>query len=428
MNDPLARRASIAGWGGSLAMHALAIALAMIVLEPPDTGFEFQAPTEIELGLVEATAIEPPAPVAPPPVDPPTPATPDTQEGLGAQRPRRDAGPPADAQRRRRRDAGYDGGLEAPGIGSGPPVAFLPAGAQIALRIDMDRIRSSPLGDDVRALLRVVPDWQALLGESGIDPVRDLSRVLVATPTLRRETIVVAGRLSPEAADPRSIAEALATSRGVAIEWRDEAGVPATAWPSPDPTEREVALVGERHFVIARPQDLPRVLAIAAARRTRRGPIEESAADALLSMGEGEGLSVEVENVAAFTRRSPCPVAQRLRVGVVETADGADVRGEARFATADEATEARECLGQLAERASRNVIVALYGLDGPLERLDLAADGTTLRVETAVRTSELRVVMNLLRGLLERPPPGGPGTALDTGASPPTGPPPSPFE
>src|SRR5690606_18590026 len=127
--------------------------------------------------------------------------------------------------------------------------------AQLALRIDMDRIRTSPVGEDVRGLLRVIPDWQALLGGSDVDPVRDLSRVLIATPNLSRASLVVAGRLSPGAPGPRAIAEQLAAAEGVPVEWTEEHGVARTRWPSPDATERDVALIGDRHFVIARGQD-----------------------------------------------------------------------------------------------------------------------------------------------------------------------------
>ncbi|UJR79976.1 hypothetical protein [Sandaracinus amylolyticus] len=422
MNDPLARRSAAVGWIASIALHAGLLVLATIALAPPDTGFEFQAPIEVELGLVEATEVEvevaPPA-TAPEPASEPATTTSGSTTGEG-ETAARDAGVVADAAaRRRRRDAGVDGAM--PGLSEGAPVAFLPAGAQLALRIDMDRVRGSPVGEDIASLLRVVPDWRALLGESGVDPVRDLSRVLIATPNLQRSSIVVAGRLSEGAPDPRALAERFAQGRGVPIEWRDEAGVPSTRWPSPDGIERDVALVGERHFVIARPDDLPRVLAIAAARRARRATVEP--ADALLAMDEGEGLSIEVENVAVFVRRSPCPVPLRLRVGVTERDDGAHLRGEARFATHDDAEGASTCLAERARAAASNVIVSLYGLDGPLDRLDFRVEDDVLHIETQVRFTEIRTIAGLVRGLFERPAGAPPPTA----PPPPSAPPPNPF-
>ncbi len=456
MTRGLPRRASLVGWGGSLALHAGLVLLATLGLRPPDTGFEFQAPMEVELGLAEATEVAlPSAPASepPPPPEPPAEHAPTetfSEEGL-ASAPVADAGPPdagpRDAGPRRRRDggasdggadAGLDGGADAGAVGflagGGPPVAFLPAGAQLALRVDMDRVRASPIADDVTQFLAVVPDWQALLGGSGVEPVRDLSRVLLATPDLQRASVVVAGRLADGAPDPRAVAEQLAAARGVPAVWRQESGIDATRWPSPDPTTRDIGLLDARHFVIARPEDLPRVLAIAADRqRTDRpderdappdGPVSpESAAEALLSMHPGEGVSIEVENVAAFVRRSPCPLPLRLRVGITDDEQGVRLGGDAVFERADDAATAQVCLADLARRAALNVIVTLYGLSGPLERLDLRAEGTTLHLESAFRLQELRTLFTLLRGLLS-PAPVAPAPAAPAPPVPAAVPPP----
>jgi hypothetical protein len=413
MIDPLARRSAAIGWLASMAIHAALLALASTALTPPDTGFEFQAPERIELGFVEATEVHssssgpPPDPEAPSAADPTSEQVPG--QGIVVVPSRPDAGP----RRRRRPDAGADAGSADAGVGIGLPVAFLPPGAQIALRIDLDRIRSSPVGEDVRSLLRAIPDWQALLGPSGIDPVRDLSRILVATPDLQRASLVVAGRLAPEAPDPRAIVESAANASGVPVAWHEESGVPTTRWPSLDETMREVALIGARHFVIARPEDLPRVLAIAASpprlrHPSRQIPAPEGPAEALLAMGEGEGVSLEIENVPVFVRRSPCAVPLRMRLGLVETPDGVAVRGEARFASTEEATSARSCLAERARATAQSLFVVLYGLHGPLERLDLSAEDTALRMETLIRYVELRTVLALVRGWLERPAPQTP--------------------
>jgi hypothetical protein len=438
MNDPLARRSTALGWVSSLAVHAALLALSSVSLTPPDTGFEFQVPDRIELGFVEATEVEAPGPALP--TAEPEPVAADwTPTGGGTVIAPRD--PDAGPRRRPRPDSGLDAGPAEPGLGTGPPVAFLPPGAQVALRIDMDRIRSSQFGDDVRRLLRVIPEWRALLGDSGIDPVRDLSRLLVASPNLRQANLVVAGRLAAEAPDPRAVAERIASSRGVPVEWHEQSGVPATAWLSADGTVRELALIGERHFVIARPDDLPRVLAIAAARSAPRAqgrrpaPPPEDPAEALLSMGDGEGLLLEIENVAAFLRRSPCIVPQRLRAGLVEVPGGVALRGEARFATAAEAEEAQRCLLSRAQQAAQFLIVQLYGVDGPLRRLDLVAEDATLRIETEFRDAELRTILGLLRGLLEPAAEAAPGSPSappprpePVPAPPPAEPPPSPYE
>src|SRR5690606_33574235 len=117
---------------------------------------------------------------------------------------------------------------------------------------------------------------------------------------------------------------------------------PVTDWHDRDPTPRVLALIGPRHFVIAREEDVPRVIAVARVRAEgddRDGPAAEPSeegeegaepaprprqhpADALVSMEAGEGLSLEVEGFRNFAReragrRAPLELLPvRLRVGL----------------------------------------------------------------------------------------------------------------
>jgi hypothetical protein len=404
------RRFGIAG-ATSVALHALFVVVVLTLDAPFDSGFEFSIPVELELGLTDAQEVE----TAPLPETAPD-EPPSTSEGQGATPVGvgADAGVPSDAGgdggrpdagRRRRRDAGADVGplvaTSAGGDGTSP-VAFLPAGAQIALRIDMDRIRASPLRGEVESLLAAIPDWDAVLGGSGIEPVRDLSRVLIATPNFQRQNIVVAGALTPDAPAPREVAERVAAANGHALEWSDEDGVESAPFYSPDGYERRVAILDDRHVVLSRPEDLPRVLAIASARTT---DAETSPADALLSMNDGEAVSVEAEGIAAFVRRSPCEIARRARLAMVQAEDGVTLVGEAHFDTAEHAESARQCFDDLRVRYAANVLVQAMGFSAPLYEIELETDDTTLHVRGALSQDQLRRILDMLRGLLDRPPP-----------------------
>lgn len=401
-----ARRLTLATLA-SIGAH-VAFLLAVLALNTaPETGFEFQIPVEVELGLSEATEIEPPPAeaVAPPPED-----VTGTGEGEGPGA-GLDGGVPhdgggSDSGRRRRRDAGTDAGVPVPsGEGdSTSPVAFLPAGSQVALRIDMDRIRGSELRVDVERLIEVIPDWDAVLGGSGVEPVRDLSRVLIATPDFQRSHIVVAGRLAEGAPPPREVAERMNTS-GMPLEWTEEDGIAIADWHGPDLAERRVAILDSTHFVLSRPGDLHRVLAIAAA-RVRDG--EENAADALLSLADGEALSLEVEGVASFVRRSPCVVPSRARLAMTQGEGEVGLHGSAQFATPEDAESARVCLDELRRRAAANLMVSFLDLDGPLRSLELEVDETRLLATTSLRFTQLRRILGFLRDMLRRPPPPPP--------------------
>jgi hypothetical protein len=432
----LARRTSIAGSVGSLVVHGTIVALVYASGQTPDYGFEFTVPAELELGLTEAVAVE----ASPPPSPPPTPE-PEPLAGAGAGQGAMDAGVPAsdgsigdggvpsDAPRRRRRDAALDpdaGELVASGEGeSSSPVAFLPAGGQIALRLDLDHVRASPVRADVERLLGAIPDWQALLGTSGVEPVRDLSRVLVATPNLQRSSLVVAGRLADGAPAPSVIVEQLVTAGGGTVAWEEQDGVPTTEWPNPDATPRRVAIVGDRHFVIARGEDLPRVLAIAASRAESERPGEPprtSPADALLALPDGAAITLEIEGARAYVRQSPCRVPTRLAARADEVDGMVHVSLHAVFDSEDESTEAASCFETLRARALSNPIVSFMGFGGPLGELEIDTDGASLDATTRLSYSHVRSALRYAQGMFRRsapPPTGASGPPIVTPVPPP---------
>jgi hypothetical protein len=425
----LARRSASIGWAISLVLHASIGVLVYATGQAPDYGFEFQLPSVIEIGLTEATEVDT-APAPEPAAEPASASASGSGSGLDGGVPYDasfvEAGPPPDAARRRRRpDAAVEqdaGPLVASGEGEGPrsPVAFLPAGGQIALRLDIDRVRASPVRAEVERLLAEIPDWQALLGASGVDPVRDLSRVLVATPNLQRSSIVLAGALSSEAASPREIVERMITAAGGTPSWEELDGAVSADWPNPDATPRRVAIVGDRHFVIARGEDLPRVLAIAAARRAARGEDGEpdvSAADALLALPEGAAISLEIEGARNYIRRSPCVVPTRLRARIEEQGQDVRVSLHAVFPSDDEAASAAQCFDDLRARALGNPFVAFVGMAGPLGALTLDAEGSGLDASTRLSYGQVRRLLDLARGLVRRPPPPPPPTTDPAGPS-----------
>jgi hypothetical protein len=273
------------------------------------------------------------------------------------------------------------------------------------MRIDMDRIRASPLRAEVEQLLAAIPDWDAVLGGSGIEPVRDLSRVLVATPNFQRRNIVVAGALTAEAPSPREVAERVAAANGHTLTWSDEDEIATAPFYSPDGAERTVAILDDRHVVLSRPEDLSRVLAIAAARATEHDP---DPAAALLSMNDGEALSVEVEGLAAFVRQSPCEIARRARVAMVEVDQGVSIDGVATFDTAEHAESARDCFDDLRVRAAANPLVQFSGFSVPLYEIELTAEENVLTVHGGLTFDQLRRILEIVRGTLQqqrRPPP-----------------------
>jgi len=323
----VSRKAELAAWFLSLVLHAGLGGYVYWGTTAPDLGFEFELPMEVEFGLTEAVTVSAGASAPAQPSE--APAVEDG-EGPGAAVdagvPMPDAGPPDAGRVRRRRDAGPPEDLAAADegegtgdeAGEGRGVAFLPAGSQIALRLDVARVRRSPLNEDVRSLLAAMPDWQALLAGSEIDPLSDLDRVLIATPNLQRSRLIVAGRTTGGSEEIRAAAQHLAAAAGETLTWQEQHGVQVARWYNQDDTERVIALIGPRHFLICRPVDVARVMAVAA-NRAADSADGEHPADALLSMQEDEGLSLEVEGARNFAqargRRTRSPL-EMLPTGI----------------------------------------------------------------------------------------------------------------
>lgn len=384
--------------------------VASVVLRAPKLDIEFQLPIEVELGTTDAIAAAHLPTAAPQPSraapagSQPSGATPDA----GAV----DAGP-EDAGRarqaddgsvRKARDAQTEATARAATEAGDGGLARVPPGTQIALRVDMARIRRSPIADDVRALLAAIPDWQALLAGSGIDPVDQLERLLIATPNLQREKLVLAGRyVGGEQVVMEAVAR-LAEARGETATWREEGTVQVAPWHNADRTPRVIALVGPAHFTISRAEDLPRVLAIATARAKRRKREAPHPAEALLSMEEREGLSLEIEGAQRFVQGRRRAIPERLRVSVTEL-PGQRIEVQGRFTYDDPAaaSDAQAYVTELRDTYARNALVALLGLSDPLEDASITPREHELHIRLVLSAEQTRLILGYVRELLTPP-------------------------
>ena len=400
----------------SLALHLVFGFVAATVFTAPKLDIEFQLPIDVEFGASEQMALAPSVggSNSAPPETPPE-AKPAQQPGFtddaGTQpeekpKPRK---PKADAEA----DAGADQPDEAP-PGANDKETRIPAGAQIAVRVDMARIRVSPLADDVRQLLAAIPDWKALLDGSGIDPIEKLDRFMIATPNLQRSKIVIAGRYVGGEQTVLAAVDQLASAHGAHPNWHNQAGVRIANWANADETPRVIALVGPEHFAICREEDLTRVLAFAATRaqaqsKKRKAPSQEPPekhpAEALLSMEENEGLSVEVEGAEQFVRRAARGVPGKLRLSAVELpGPRVELRGRLIFADAEKAVAGAAFWDNLRSAYGRNALVSMLGLADPLKQGTIAQEGAEVTLTVGLSLEQTRLILGYLRELV-RPPP-----------------------
>ncbi|MEZ4223723.1 MAG: hypothetical protein R3B13_22435 [Polyangiaceae bacterium] len=144
------------------------------------------------------------------------------------------------------------GAAEKPRAGKsvGDPVAMAgsagkvaDANANVRLLVFNDRIRSHPLGQRIGVLLGAAKQWRDFLGPGGLDPVRDIDRVLIAGPQLKDSSqVVVVLKVKADAAQMRQAVDAL-VRRDPEGKWLD-GDVPAA---------RAKADRAERVFVLPKP-------------------------------------------------------------------------------------------------------------------------------------------------------------------------------
>lgn len=404
--------------GASLSLHLASYGLLRSIARLPDPGFELTLPDTIELGMVEgselvvppATAAAPPEPAAA------TPAAAPAGDRPAPPKPKAAAKPKARPQPATPKDDPPNSSVAArEGL-----AALSPPGAQLALRVDLDRVRGSELAEDVRELLAAIPDVRLVLEGSEIDPLRDLSRLFLASPNLQRSRLVMAGQYRGDESVPRRAAENLARARGATLAWEQRGNVPVAAWHNLDRTERVLALLGPDAFAITRAEDLPRVLAIAQALAKRSGRRQRSS-DALLAMERDQVVTFSVENAKLFARGATAHIPERLTVAVYTPQDGqVRVRLAGEFAGEAAALAASEFWSGLTERYARSVLVSLMGLSGPLERMRLERAKTAVSAVTTLRLDEVRLILRFLRDSLGGRPaaPRGPAADPATPASP----------
>jgi hypothetical protein len=140
------------------------------------------------------------APQGPPPDATPLPAV----MPAGAPQPRAERPPPVAIESAPKTLRGQaDRELAHPIALSGVSTDLLDDNANVNLLLISERIREHPLGPRIGQLLVNFPQWSSFFATAGLDPVRDLNRILIVGPEFRRSADMVAiieHRLGPEVA------------------------------------------------------------------------------------------------------------------------------------------------------------------------------------------------------------------------------------
>ncbi|MCA9601081.1 MAG: hypothetical protein KC417_03595, partial [Myxococcales bacterium] len=164
--------------------------------------------------------------------------------------------------------------------------------------------------------------------------------------------------------------------------------------------ERVFAVMDDSHFTITRPEDLPRLLAVAASRKTGTEP-KQLDADALLSMGEGDALTLEVEGARRYMRSSVAAIPTRIRVRLRELPNaGVELLAEGTFEDEAKATDAVTFWDAQRTHFARNLFVSALGLSSPLRAATIEAKGATLHVRAELSRNNIELILSYLEGMI----------------------------
>jgi hypothetical protein len=429
----------------SLALH-LTLFLAMGAWLAPPPLIDLDLPEEIELGVMDG---DPGEAGEPPPAAPPTP---EPEKVVPKEKPKPkvkpepemaasdfsvDASVPTEAENVAAEDdpegatevaaagaaTGDDGALPSDVTGDGLAPLGLgggmgfgaggfgtglggPAGAVIGLNVDLKRIRDSSLILEVSALLELIPEWLQLLDGSGLDALNDFDRIFVASPSLKRSSLVVSGRVRGGQAAITGAVNALARGAGKSAAFKPEGELRVARWHNRGPTERVLGATGKDQIVIARPGDVSRALAVAAALGVRHAKHKQMerlpGALALLAMYEGEAAALSIEGVAQYIRgdKKHAPPGLRLSLRPLDQ-HHAELRAYGYYKTAAAAEAALPVLEELRTHWIGHPQAQYLGLIAALEEAKLGRDGKTLTVEATITMHQVRYLLGFVSRALK---------------------------
>jgi len=349
-----------------------------------------------------------------------------------------DAGAPSDAGTdgggaQAAAEGGAEGREKGTGEDIGDPVALSGAAGKIAdaranirLILYTDRMRAHPLARRVGSMLSQAYQWRDFFGPSGIDPIQDVDRILLAGPELRDSSQVVAVlqyNVSEERI--RAAVDAL-VQRDANGEWLD-AGAPA-ARARADRADRVFVMPAPHLIVVTPPSAERHALSLSPKTRFPRAAGSEAVTAYIVKPSQ---------SLRGLPLRLPASL-KWLRIKASQAEAGGAI---VHIHGLDETPELAEHHAQMLQDGVTAISTLDLGLFGALlgrrqtrfiESVQFTSEGRNIRGEIELTEQQLGSIVDLMTqmmgGVPRRPPPQ---PALDAGAAsdePPTAPPSLPTE
>ncbi len=275
---------------------------------------------------------------------------------------------------------------------TGPPPSFLPEGHRVLARLDMSRVRRSPVSADVESAMIATTTWQSLAGGSGIQPVRDLDTMVIGADGLYATRRVAVLRYVGTEAMVRERLLALSVARSLPLTWSEADGFAVATMPVALVVPHSVVLTASHEIVVCPTDEVPRVAAVArdhARRRETAGP--EAILEPQLTFAQGElATMISTEPMQARPGYPAPPQTYRLHAMEDDASHQLFVYIHGEFATEAEAQGALDWSLASARQYANEFLVRGAGLSRPLEALTGTRQGTAIDLQTNMTVEEVR--------------------------------------
>jgi hypothetical protein len=278
------------------------------------------------------------------------------------------------------------------GPASGPAPSFLPEAAPVRIRVDVTRIRRSPVAPDLGSALMATESFRAWAGSSGLDPIRDLDGILVSSDALYSDRRVMLLRYVGDESALRDRILRMAVDRGAPPVWREVQGFAVVDYPDASlPVPHVMVLTASHEMVIAPAEELERIVAVARDHAARRGSDAERIVEPQYVFAEGEVLRIDSADAMPTYPGYPAGP-ERFVVQMTDDTGGthADLNVHGDFATEAACTEARTFLETQRGMYADHMMVRAAQLDRPLREATFTQAGAALDIHVDFTADELR--------------------------------------
>lgn len=281
-----------------------------------------------------------------------------------------------------------------------------PGNAVITAVIDTTKVRRSPYRDELVTLFESFPDYDRVIGRSGIDPIATYDKLLItsANPRYLSETMLLASTRAPSAV--------LRANLGRVVEgdlaWSERKGLtvgaPATWWTRRgDP--RIFVLPAEGILAFAKPELIPFLKARAQKVAREGGSFFPTMPTAIDPNGAGLPAVLVVEasqlkvQMVGLARGLPAPVAIQL---AAHDDEEPLIRARLTFATPAEAEGFMRAWPKLQRKLIGMWQVALMGYTAIIKRVQTERSGhNAVYIEVRAKPTEVRSVLRLAARMIK---------------------------